>query len=1285
MTFATLLAPIALLAQDTGELTDRFQLPDGLEASLWAESPQLFNPTAIDIDAEGRVWVAEAVNYRSWGDRNPGRRHPEGDRVVVLQDTDGDGRCDRSTVFAQDKDLTAPLGIAVIGDEVFVSCSPHIFAYRDTDGDLVADERRTFLTGFGGFDHDHGVHSVTPGPDGALYLAAGNAGPHVVTDAGGFTLRSGSLYTGGSPYNRENQAGLVSDDGHTWVGGLMLRVERDGTGLAVLAHNFRNPYEVAIDSFGNAFTSDNDDDGNAGCRTTWIVDGGNYGYFSSDGSRSWKADRRPDQETWSAHWHQDDPGVMPAGTGNGAGGPTGVCIYETSGPDDPMAPIDGAVLNADAGAGVVYAHMPMRRTAGLELERGILIGRTDASGRTADDGRGSWFRPSDVAVAPDGSILVADWWDPGVGGHAARDAEAYGRLIRLAPQGTDASLGRVDLREGRLASALASPNVAARAAALEKLSANPTAHAAALRALVGHPNLRVAARALWPLAHAGVESRAFVEQVTHHPSAAMRIAAFRALLRAGADQGELAQRLARDTSPAVRLEVAVSLRNTPWESARPLLLALANLYEGEDRHYLEALGIGATGKERELFDALQEQSKGRIFASARMADIAWRLHPESAAAEFAAAAMDAGGDAHVRARALDALAFMDSREAANAMLDTALAGPPDLRARASAWVRTRSRGEWRAYDLAAQMPRADFERARKLWSSEVLSEGRVDFDVDLVGATTLWLAVNDGGNGLGCDWADWIDPRIETAAGEVALIELAWISAETGWGQVRIGKNANGGKLRIGDETFARGIGTHATSRIAYRLPDGALRLRGSCGPDRGGTDQGCGTSIQFEVWADEPQAAGRLRALQTTVADATLPLERRQAAVEALASEPSGGLFLIRLAERGELDQALRDVAAPAIFKNPDIGVRALASAHFERPGAAGLAPLPPVAEIAALDGDASRGAQLFFSERSQCSACHVFDGRGGDVGPELTRIRTKYDRAQLLDSILNPSAGIVLGFETYLFETHEGVLYSGFLLADGDDVLIKDTQGRRHVLARDEIAARTPQALSTMPEGVGLGFTAQELADLTSFLTVDTRREPKFGPPVELFDGASLDGWTFHLSGKDADPANVWLARDGVLRCEGKPAGYIRTEADFTNYELTLEWRFDPERGPGNSGVLLRMVGTDKVWPKSIEAQLQSRHAGDIWNIDHFPMQVDPARTQGRRTRKLLPTNEVPLGGWNRYRIVLDHGELVLEVNGVVQNLGRWCEEVPGKICLQSEGAYIEFRNIRLRPIVN
>ena len=113
------------------------------------------------------------------------------------------------------------------------------------------------------------------------------------------------------------------------------------------------------------------------------------------------------------------------------------------------------------------------------------------------------------------------------------------------------------------------------------------------------------------------------------------------------------------------------------------------------------------------------------------------------------------------------------------------------------------------------------------------------------------------------------------------------------------------------------------------------------------------------------------------------------------------------------------------------------------------------------------------------------------------------------------------------------------------------------------------------------------------------------------------------------------------------------------------------------------MRMTGADKVWPRSIEAQLQSRNAGDIWNIDEVPMQPDASRTNGRNTAKALPCNEKPLGEWNHYKITLDGGELVLEVNGEVQNRASWCEEVAGEICLQSEGAAIEFRNIVLTKI--
>ena len=184
----------------------------------------------------------------------------------------------------------------------------------------------------------------------------------------------------------------------------------------------------------------------------------------------------------------------------------------------------------------------------------------------------------------------------------------------------------------------------------------------------------------------------------------------------------------------------------------------------------------------------------------------------------------------------------------------------------------------------------------------------------------------------------------------------------------------------------------------------------------------------------------------------------------------------------------------------------------------------------------------------------------------------------------------------------------------------------------------------------------------------------------PVKLFDGKSLAGWKPFLP--QGDPATVWSVKDGVMICSGNPVGYIQTEKEFTNYELTLKWRFDPAKGEGNSGVLLRVVGADTVWPKSLEAQLHSKNAGDIWNIGDFPAKADAARTEGRRTRKEHPTNEKPLGEWNEYRIVMDGGTLELYVNGLLQNRATDVEVVPGRIALQSEGAHIEFKDIVLTP---
>jgi hypothetical protein len=115
-----MLTPL-LLALTVSDLSERFDAPRNARVTLWASSPALYNPTALDVDARGRVWVAEAVNYRKWSGRNPGLAFEEGDRIVILADLDQDGVCESSKVFAQFPELVAPLGIAVLGTRVIVS------------------------------------------------------------------------------------------------------------------------------------------------------------------------------------------------------------------------------------------------------------------------------------------------------------------------------------------------------------------------------------------------------------------------------------------------------------------------------------------------------------------------------------------------------------------------------------------------------------------------------------------------------------------------------------------------------------------------------------------------------------------------------------------------------------------------------------------------------------------------------------------------------------------------------------------------------------------------------------------------------------------------------------------------------------------------------------------------------------------------------------------------------------------------------------------------------------
>ena len=415
----------------------------------------------------------------------------------------------------------------------------------------------------------------------------------------------------------------------------------------MLAHNFRNAYELAVDSFGDLWQNDNDDQVMT-CRTTWLMEGANAGYFSPDGSRYWQADRRPGQDTFTAHWHQEDPGVLPAGDNTGAGAPSGIVRHEG---DQLGARYRGLLLSADAGRNVVFGYLPKAQGAGFALERSDFLSSLAAPNENyiwnkVEQDERKWFRPSDVAVGADGAIYVADWYDPIVGGHQMQDGKGYGRIYRITPKGRTLTTPSIDLQyDGRSNSGAAQPGSQRaqqrlRAAQGTGRRGAPRSEAASLPIPI-----RIIARArsgCWPqLGPAGVRE---VERLLADDDPQIRIAAFRALRKVKPSVLDEARRLSEDPSPAVRREVALALRgaaihgeprHSPEARRRIRRRAIAGIWKrwARLRPGIEAAVYSA------LLPALGHPDP--MLWDARFSAIAWRLHPTMAVDAFKARAASA--------------------------------------------------------------------------------------------------------------------------------------------------------------------------------------------------------------------------------------------------------------------------------------------------------------------------------------------------------------------------------------------------------------------------------------------------------------------------------------------------------------------------------------------------------------------------------------------------------------------------------------------------------------------
>ncbi|HEX4792893.1 MAG TPA: PVC-type heme-binding CxxCH protein, partial [Humisphaera sp.] len=1017
------LAVLPAAAQISAEQTIKsLKVAPGLEVTLWASEPQLFKPTNMDIDARGRIWLTEGVNYRSV--------HPraDGDRIIILEDSQHTGKCDNYKVFVQDTKLKAPLGICVLGNKVIVAQSPNMLIYTmDASGDRPVGPPQVIFTGFGGVDHDHGVHTGVFGPDGRYYFNCGNEGNHSdlikygdyvkgkegqpVVDITGSQLGRKATQFRGHP-RQQGETGYRE--------GLALSMNPDGSDLEVLGYNFRNNYELAIDSFGTVWQSDNDDDGNQSVAINYVMEGGNFGFTGPTGA-NWGRDMQQyanifkGQTKQESHWHQRWPGVVPNLLNTGAGSPCGMIVYEG---DLLPEPYRGTLLHCDAGPNVVRAYITKfgtLRPAGIAKPVGV----DEAEAWQKEGGKGGgyeakevevikasdrWFRPDDICVAPDGAVYISDWYDPGVGGHHTGDTGVnirdtgwqtlHGRIYRLAPPGYMPSVPALDLDSvaGQVA-ALNSPNLARRYLGYAKLAEQlKTSSSNVISALAdqfaNNKNARLRARALWLLAISG-QGQKNVQDALKDQDVNIRITGIRAARHIKMDSVAVANQMIGDAAMPVLRELCLAMQFEPTEKAMPVLLKLAEKYDGQDRWYLEAFGIGCIGREKEVLAAYQ---KAHPADDAQSKNIAWRLKMEPVQPS-------------------------DAGQASATPVDQTL----------SNW--------WGVGPFAVEGGAAALDSQLGPEKSAASIDMKTSF-TGLDNKSVHWEKVaSAGGRGRGgrtlsiSQFATQHGFRADNVVGYFATAITSEVDRQV---DLTL-QSADACKIWLnGAPVTAKSSadGSEIAAKLDLRKGKNVLMLKVSHQTGRG--------TVNASIYA--PSAV----VVTDDVVDATAT-----AAVAAPAP--------------------ITPTAPEKQFKTKDGQI------------------LPSMGDLAKLTGDTKAGEKVFRNTTgANCIKCHQIGDEGQMIGPPLTVVGSKLSKPQLYEAILYPSLAIEMGYETWVVRTKGGDVISGLKVEDTPDhITIKDTDAKFHDIAVDQVDKMVKQPISLMPEGLNETMTKQDLVDLVEYLS--------------------------------------------------------------------------------------------------------------------------------------------------------------------------------------------------------
>ena len=563
-----------------------------------------------------------------------------------------------------------------------------------------------------------------------------------------------------------------------------------------------------------------------------------------------------------------------------------------------------------------------------------------------------YFRPVDVCVAPDGSLLVADWYDGGVGGHAYNDLER-GRIYRLTPAGTNVAnptrsqTPRPDASTADAIEALQSPNLATQYLARERLFVDGEKSVPALKALLADADPNHVARALWMLDRIGGAGLDEVLLKLKSEDYSLRALAVRILRRRRSADGGLTHadailKLADDESFEVVREVLIALQGVAGEPAAAALLKISRRYDGGDRYLLEAINLAAGTHREKLYEQLVADGPPDV---ARF-PLFHLLNPQAASEWLATVLDDPSLDGSTQLALLAAADRLKGIDAGLCLVKMLCSSQQTATLQRSflECISTNLGGPWQELanrpELTAMI---EFQLTNPQLQRDVLAIIR-KHHLKSVSHQVLKVAEDASGQASA------------PVRGE-ALETLAAVNA--------------------------------------VKLKENIRQLR---------------NDPVHEVRMAALNALADLQDVQTiheALLGETFVESRRAQLVDRIMQTTSGALLILKLIKEGKLAETLKQQIVAQAAAHPDANVRFLYAElipEADRPQR--LGEVIHADDVLRLTGDAARGERIFArSSSAQCRNCHSVDGVGSNLGPDLSTIGKKYERSSFCNRFLTPA----------------------------------------------------------------------------------------------------------------------------------------------------------------------------------------------------------------------------------------------------------------------------------------